>query len=125
MSSTPPVFAEREFRKASRSDPTKECVRVARRDRWVELRDDKKVFGAPDDHRLVFRAEEFDAYLAGAREDQTDGLCLEITHRVDDGMYIFRRRDSAVIELEFTEAEVAAFQDGIAKREFDATAYAA
>ncbi|WP_190812374.1 DUF397 domain-containing protein [Saccharopolyspora pogona] len=65
MSTVPrPQFAERDFRKATRSEPDKQCVRVARRDGWVELRDDKAVFGAPDDHRLVFTAEEFDAFLA-------------------------------------------------------------
>ncbi|MGP4015053.1 hypothetical protein [Saccharopolyspora sp. 5N708] len=41
MTSALPAFAEHDFRKASASDPSKECVRVARRDGWVELRDDK------------------------------------------------------------------------------------
>ncbi|WP_223838277.1 hypothetical protein [Saccharopolyspora pogona] len=47
------AFAEIDFRKAGKSVPDKDCVCVARRDGWVELRDDKTVFGAPDDHRLV------------------------------------------------------------------------
>ena len=33
----------------------------------VEIRDDKTTFGAPDDHRLVFTAEQFDGFLAGVR----------------------------------------------------------
>ncbi|MEV0089462.1 DUF397 domain-containing protein [Saccharopolyspora sp. NPDC050642] len=126
MSTVPrPQFAERDFRKATRSEPDKSCVRVARRDGWVELRDDKTVFGASDDHRLVFTAEEFDAFLAGAREGRTEGLCLEITRRDADGMHVFRRRGWAAVELVFTEAELLAFQDGIANHEFDAIAYAA
>ncbi|WP_148272050.1 hypothetical protein [Saccharopolyspora spinosa] len=43
---------------ASSGAPGQDCVRVARRDRWVELRDDKTVFGAPDDHRVVFTADK-------------------------------------------------------------------
>ncbi|GAA1245091.1 hypothetical protein GCM10009676_33750 [Prauserella halophila] len=123
MNTAPPSFAEVEFRKATRSEPDKECVRVARRDGWVELRDDKTVFGAAEDQRLVFTAEEFDAYLAGARAGEPEGLCLEMVRRTD-GTYVFRRRGGAV-ELVFTAAEVAAFQDGIVKHEFDAIAYAA
>ncbi|WP_245975666.1 DUF397 domain-containing protein [Amycolatopsis palatopharyngis] len=124
MKTTRPTFAEVEFRKATRSDPEKQCVRVARRNGWVELRDDKTTFGAADDHRLVFTAEEFDAYLVGSRAGETGGLCLEITRR-EDGIHLFRRSGWAGVELAFTEAEVAAFQDGVAKHEFDAIAYAA
>lgn len=125
MSTAPrPSFTEHEFRKATRSDPDKECVRVARRNRWVELRDDKKRFGTPEDRRLAFTDEEFDAYLTGARAGKTDGLWLEITRR-GDGMYLFRHRGKAGVELEFTKAEVVAFLDGVAKHEFDAIAYAA
>ncbi|TCP43891.1 uncharacterized protein DUF397 [Tamaricihabitans halophyticus] len=116
MNTAPLSFTEAEFRKATRSDPDKNCVQVARRDGWVELRDDKTVFGAADDHRLVFTAEEFDAFLS-------DGRYLVIDRRAD-GMYTFRRHDGA-IELVFTEAEVAAFRDGVAKHEFAAIAYTA
>lgn len=123
MSSVPPVFAEQEFHKASRSNPDLNCVRVARRDDWVELRDDKAVFGAVDDHRLVFTAEEFDAYLAAERAGRAESLALEIIRR-DDGLYVFRRR-GGMVELVFTEAEVAAFRDGVVQHEFDAIAYTA
>jgi hypothetical protein len=67
MSGTRPTFDEHEFRKAKISDPDRNCVRVARRDGWVELRDDKTAFGAPGDHRLRFTDEQFDAYQAGVR----------------------------------------------------------
>lgn len=122
MTSTPPAFAERDFRKASASQPDKECVRVARRDGWVELRDDKTTFGAPDDLRLVFTEAQFDSFLAGVRCGQTSGFCLEMTRR-SDGMYAFRSAvpqiAGADTELEFTEAEVAAFLDGVTQGEFD------
>jgi hypothetical protein len=52
-----PVFVESEFRKASASNASGECVRVARRDGWVVLRDDKKTFRAPDDQHLVVASD--------------------------------------------------------------------
>lgn len=120
MSTTPrPLFAEHEFRKARRSEPNKECVRVARRHGWVEIRDDKTTFGHPDDLRLVFTAAEFDAYLAGERDGQTEGVALEITRRDEDGLYLFRRADGTGGQLVFTDAEVIAFRDGVTKHEFD------
>ncbi|MBB5154938.1 DUF397 domain-containing protein [Saccharopolyspora phatthalungensis] len=125
MTTTSPVFAEHEFRKASRSDPKKQCVEVARRDGWVEMRDDK-LKGTADyvTRALRFTEAEFDAFLVAAREGRTEGLCLEIGRRDEDGVYLFRRSGWSGIELEFTEAEVVAFRDGIAKHEFDALAYA-
>ncbi|GAA2801956.1 DUF397 domain-containing protein [Saccharopolyspora taberi] len=124
MTTTPPPFAEHDFRKATRSEPEKSCVRVARRGGWVEMRDDKTTFGAADDHRLVFTAEQFDAFLSATRLGETSGLCLEITRRAD-GNYTFRHSAEPTVELVFTEAEVDAFRDGIDKHEFDALAYAA
>lgn len=64
---TPPTFAEDEFFKAAASLPDRECVCVARRDGWVELRDDKTTFGAPNDLRLRFTEDQFDTFLAGVR----------------------------------------------------------
>jgi hypothetical protein len=126
MSSTP-AFTPGEFRKASASRPDKECVCVARRDGWVELRDDKKVFDAPDDHRLVFTDDQFDTFLAGVRAGNPDTQCLAITRR-PDGMYTFRSTvphttTPRTVELVFTQTEVAAFLDGIAKNEFDLPTY--
>ncbi|MEV0088701.1 DUF397 domain-containing protein [Saccharopolyspora sp. NPDC050642] len=122
MTSTRPAFAEHEFRKASASHANQECVRVARRNGWVELRDDKTVFGAPDDHRLVFTEAQFDRFLTSARSGQTSGLCLEMTRR-PDGRYTFRsavpQSGGTAVELTFTEAEVVAFRDGVARGEFD------
>jgi hypothetical protein len=122
MSNARPVFAEHDFRKASASKPDRQCVRVARRDGWVELRDDKTTFGAPDDVRLVFTAAQFNAVLAGLRSEDGTGLCLEIT-RGTDGMYAFRstvpQPSETDAELRFTEAEVLKFLDGVACGEFD------
>ncbi|MPZ84705.1 MAG: DUF397 domain-containing protein [Actinophytocola sp.] len=63
-----PTFSEGDFRKSSRSDPDKDCVHVARRDGWVEMRDTKTVFGTPTDHRLAFNAEQFDSLLVKTRK---------------------------------------------------------
>ena len=126
MSSTP-AFTPGEFRKASASRPDKECVRVARRDGWVELRDDKKIFDAPDDHRLVFTDGQFDTFLASVRAGNPDNQCLAITRR-PDGMYTFRNAaphttNLSTVQLVFTQTEVAAFLDGITKNEFDLTVH--
>ncbi|WP_158309658.1 hypothetical protein [Saccharopolyspora spinosa] len=43
----------------------------------------------------------------------------------DDGMYVFRRRGWAAVELVFTEAELLAFRDGVTNHEFDAVVYTA
>lgn len=60
----PPTFTERDFHKASASNPYGDCIWVARRDGWVEIRDGKTTVGGHDDHRLVFAAGEFDRFLA-------------------------------------------------------------
>lgn len=115
MTAHPPRFAEHEFRKATASNPDRECVRVARRDGWVQIRDDKTVFGAPDDHRLTVTEAEFDSFLAGARAGVLDGHPLQLLPR-HGGDYLFRAGSSALV---FTAAEVAAFLDGVARHEFD------
>lgn len=117
------TFAETDFRKATASQPDKDCVRVARRDNLVELRDDKTEFGAADDHRLILSAEQFDAFQTAARTgllDRSQGLSITVR---DDGNYSFRApfHDAPLV---FTQAEVIAFLDGVARREFDAPAFA-
>jgi hypothetical protein len=113
-----PHFAEKDFRKATASNPDRECVRVARRGSWVELRDDKTAFGAPDDHRIVLTAAEFDRFQAGIRAGRPDGpLRLD---RQGDGTYLLR---TETVALSFTEPEVRAFLAGIRNHEFDSAAF--
>lgn len=123
-----PQFTEGDFRKATRSEPDRSCVRVARWREWVELRDDKTVFGAGNDCRLVLAAEEFETFLAAVRlegahlflsavrEGNVRGVSLEIVRRGDT--YVFRR-SGGTQELIFTDGEVIAFVDGVVRREFD------
>lgn len=109
-------FREQGFRKASRSMPDKECVRVDRRNGWVAVRDDKTLFGSADDQWLVLSEAEFDAWIEG------EGDALVIDQRAD--ALFAMRRSNGEIELTFTEAEIVAFRDGIAKGEFSAAAFA-
>jgi Domain of unknown function (DUF397) len=114
-----PHFAEEDFRKAAASEPDRDCVRVARRGDWVELRDDKTAFGAPDDHRIVLTTEEFDRFQAGIRSGEPGGpLRLD---RLADGTYLLR---TAAVTLTFTEPEVRAFLSGVRNHEFDAATFA-
>ena len=129
MINPPPTFTEGEFRKASRSEPDKQCVHVARRAGWVEVRDTKKVFGAADDHRLVFTAEQFDGFQAGIRTGAPFGHCIQITV-TDDGLHVFRSTvgqpgPATDTALEFTDGELLAFYDGVLAHEFDEAAFAA
>lgn len=113
-----PRFAEEDFRKATASNPNLDCVRVARRSDWVELRDDKTTFGAPDDHRIVLTSAEFDRFQAAIRSGSTEGpLHLD---RLGDGTYLLR---TAAATLTFTEPEVRAFLSGVRNHEFDPAAY--
>jgi transcriptional antiterminator Rof (Rho-off) len=113
-----PDFTEEDFRKATASNPTTECVRVARRGDWVELRDDKTAFGAPDDHRIVLADEDFDRFQAGVRSGEPAGpLRLD---RQAGGTYLLR---TDAVTLTFTEPEVRAFLSGVRNHEFDAAAF--
>ncbi|MFE0020936.1 DUF397 domain-containing protein [Amycolatopsis sp. NPDC059021] len=122
---TPKAFREDDFRKATASNPDKDCVRVARRNGRVEIRDDKKAFGAPDDHRLVLTEDEFDAYQDDVRAGIDSRGVLVVTRRAD-GCWVFRKATAACsdVELVFTESELTAFHTGVRRREFDALAFA-
>ncbi|WP_181771302.1 DUF397 domain-containing protein [Amycolatopsis pittospori] len=118
-------FREADFRKATASNPDKDCVRVARQGDRVELRDDKKTFGAPDDTRLIFTAAEFDHYQAEIRAGLSGERIVTVVRR-PDGDYVFRKTGAVrgAAELVFTETELAAFHSGVQAREFDELAYA-
>lgn len=126
MSKNRPTFSEHDFRKATLSEPDRDCVQVARKGNWVEIRDDKKLFGAPDDVRLALTAEQFDTFQRGVRTGTTTGHPLHIQQRAD-GTYILRNTTAppALGALQFTSSEVTAFLDGVAKHEFDLVAYTA
>jgi hypothetical protein len=112
-----PHFAETDFKKAAASNPRQECVRVARRDGWAELRDDKAAFGGPDDHRIALTSTEFDAFQDGLRAG-TDVLPLQLDQG-EYGTYTLRHPANPTVALTFTEAEINAFVAGIQAREFD------
>ena len=120
MNPAPPVFAAGEFRKATRSQPNQSCVMIARRDGWVEIRDDKLEHTVYyDTVALRLPDAEFDAYQAAVRDgDNTEGLYLAVTRR-EDGHTEVRTPDSDVV-LVYTQVEIDAFHDGVIKREFDA-----
>jgi Domain of unknown function (DUF397) len=120
-----PSFGADEFRKATRSNPTKDCVQIARRAGVVEVRDDKQQFGAPGDVRLRFTAAEFDAFLAGVQSGELAGLCIEIT-AVDRDVTVLRSTvpQSGGNQLRFTDAELLAFYDGVRRGEFTVQAFA-
>jgi len=118
------VFAPEEFVKAGRSSPDKDCVEVARRDGWVELRDDKLKDTLYYD-RVALRLTEahFDAFQAALRAgtDITGRYEIDVLQR-EDGHYEFRTAGSDVV-LVFTPAEVNAFHHGVVvERKFDAPA---
>jgi hypothetical protein len=120
MIASAPAFEEADFRKSSRSVPDKDCVHVARRDGWVTVRDTKKVFGAPDDHRMLFTADQFDDFLAGLGRGELSGHCIEVIIR-EDGVRVFRGavpQPGGAVELEFTIGEFTAFCAAVADGEF-------
>jgi hypothetical protein len=126
MTPSAPMFEEADFRKSSRSVPDKDCVHVARRDGWVMVRDTKKVFGAPDDHQLLFTAAQFDGFLAGLSRGELSGHCIEVTIR-EDGVRAFRSavpQPSGAVELEFTTSEFRAFCVAVSEGEFTEQAFA-
>lgn len=117
-----PTFGADEFRKATQSLANQECVSIARRDGWVEMRDDKLI-GTPYYSTLAlrFREDRFDAYLDAVRAADTSGHCVAVSQRAD-GLYEFRNvEEISGAALIFDQAEVDAFYDGVTKYEFDAT----
>lgn len=119
-----PHFAEQDFRKASASVPDRECVRVARNGGWVELRDDKVIFGSQDDVHIVLTDAEFDAFQEAIRAGRpTAGLALRLDE-VGRGRHVLRAAaDQASTTLTFTAREIAVFLDGVRKHEFDQDRY--
>lgn len=72
MITAQPTFTEADFRKSSRSEPDRDCVLVARRAGWVEMRDSKIAFGAANDRHLVLTELEGSALLRAVQAGQFD-----------------------------------------------------
>jgi hypothetical protein len=125
INSTLPTFERGQFRKSTRSGQNPQaCVEVARARGWVVIRDSKQAWNSGEDHRLVFTAEQFDAWLAAQGTEATDALCIDIARCGDDVNVL---RSTALQEhsktLIFTDAEIAAFLDGARNGEFAVNAF--
>jgi Domain of unknown function (DUF397) len=119
---TVPVFQRNQFRKSSSSGQNPQaCVEVARGQGWVAVRDSKQTWGSPDDHRLVFTAEQFDNWLAALNTETPGTVCIEITPH-SDHFYVLRDTSAQDrgYELRFTDAEIGAFLEGARNGEFSA-----
>jgi uncharacterized protein DUF397 len=120
MTNAMPIFERSEFRKSTRSGQNPQaCVEVARGGGWVAIRDSKQAWKSADDHRLVFTADQFDAWLAALSSGSTDAACIDITQRAD-GVHVLcstvpQAHDN---ELTFDDAEITAFLDGARDGEF-------
>jgi hypothetical protein len=121
-----PLFGQHEFRKARMSDPHKDCVCVARRDGWVEIRDDKTEFDSADDHRLCFTEPQFDTYLAAIKTDDHHAeTCITITISEDPTIFTMRStvpQSGSTDQLLFTKSEIDAFIDRVHNNEFSTLA---
>ncbi|WP_433709902.1 DUF397 domain-containing protein [Nocardia sp. CA-084685] len=130
---TQPTFTVAEFRKATFSSPNQNCVRVARRNGWTAVWDDKLAderytpeMSLPDNELLVFTDDQFDAFQVGMRAGRVEDLHLAISRR--DGGYVFQAAIPQLIagvELRFDEAEFDAFRQGVLNHEFDCARFIA
>jgi|GEM_PF-6268743 len=126
-----PTFTVCEFHKASRSSPNQNCVRIARKQGWTAVWDDKRSTAATtpattltDGELLLLTDAQFDGYQAGVRAGKSEDSPLTVTHR-PDGMYIFSLATAPLpageqrVELVFDQDELDAFHDGVQNHEFD------
>ncbi|MEV6426268.1 hypothetical protein [Nocardia sp. NPDC051463] len=123
-----PTFTIGEFIKAAASSPNQNCVRIARRDGWTAVWDDKLAdedtaldTTVSGEQLLYFTDQQFDAFQEGLRTGRPD---LYLSTRHDDGVYVFSADAAAPqpvggVELRFSPAEVEAFRSGVLNREFE------
>lgn len=64
MNARRPRFSQDDFRTSSFSNPNQDCVSLACRGSWVEVRDSKTAFGAMTDQRLTLTDTAFHTLLA-------------------------------------------------------------
>ena len=122
----PPSFTVREFRKATRSSPNQNCVRIARKQGWTAVWDDKRGTAAttpettlPDTELILLSDAQFDDYQTAVRTGDADGSPLSLTRRAD-GLYVFGLATTDTrVELVFDQDEIDAFHDGVRNHEFD------
>jgi hypothetical protein len=127
-----PTFHAGEFRKATRSSPNQNCVRIARKLGWAVMWDDKLSDAQTTEDTLVsstellyFTDDQFDAYQTRLREGRIDGSCLSVNRREDD-LYVFRAmvpQPVDGVQLLFNQDEVDAFFGGVHRHEFDSVNY--
>jgi hypothetical protein len=125
-----PTFTVREFRKATRSSPNQNCVRIARKQGWTAVWDDKRSTAAttpattlPDTELLLLTDAEFDSYQTAVRDGDAGDAPLSLQRR-GDGLYVFSLAAAPAatdtrVELVFDQDEIDAFYDGVRNHEFD------
>jgi hypothetical protein len=125
-----PTFTVREFRKATRSSPNQNCVRIARKQGWTAVWDDKRSTAAttpvttlPDTELILLTDAEFDSYQTAVRDGDAGNAPLSL-HRRGDGLYVFSLAAAPAatdtrVELVFDQDEIDAFHDGVRNHEFD------
>lgn len=122
----PPTFTVREFRKATRSSPNQNCVRVARKQGWTAVWDDKRGTPAttpetplPDTELILLTDNQFDDYQVAVRAGDADDSPLSLVRRAD-GLYVLSLPvTETTVELVFDQDEIDAFHDGVRNHEFD------
>lgn len=122
----PPTFTVREFRKATRSSPNQNCVRVARKQGWTAVWDDKRGTPAttpetplPDTELILLTDNQFDDYQVAVRAGDADDSPLSLVRRAD-GLYVLSLpAPETAVELVFDQDEIDAFHDGVRNHEFD------
>lgn len=122
----PPTFTVREFRKATRSSPNQNCVRVARKQGWTAVWDDKRGTPAttpetplPDTELILLTDNQFDDYQVAVRAGDADDSPLSLVRRAD-GLYVLSLpTPETTVELVFDQDEIDAFHDGVRNHEFD------
>ncbi|MEV6335038.1 DUF397 domain-containing protein [Nocardia vinacea] len=130
---TQPTFTVAEFRKATFSSPNQNCVRIARKNGWTAVWDDKLAderytpgMSLPDNEILLFTDEQFDVFQAGLRAGRVEDRYLAISRR--DGGFVFRAAIPQPIdgvELLFDQDEFDAFRQGVLNNEFDCARFIA
>src|SRR2546423_1775543 len=122
----PPTFTVREFRKATRSSPNQNCVRIARKQGWTAVWDDKRGTPAtapetplPDTELILLTDAQFDDYQVAGRSHDGDPYPLTRARRAGGFYVLSLPATETPVELVFDQDEIDAFHDGVRNHEFD------